>query len=279
MSGFGGFAAPHGSRFHRYLGRGELLEAALVEHGERLVVAKRICRGRETEPAAAEALVREARALSLVSLAGLPELVGVGTDEHGPFALETEVAGLSLSQLKEVWSGSIPPLLALHLASRAVRLVRALHAASAADGSALELVHGDLSPAHLLVAPHGELGLIDFGSSRSAQHLGPEGALGTPPYVAPELARGEASPSQATDRYALAVLIAEELLGAHLLTTPPGPSTLLSIGEHGHELAALDAAPLAPSLRDALRAQLAFAPEDRPRDLSELFAALESLGA
>jgi serine/threonine-protein kinase len=279
MSGFGVFAAPHGARLHRYLGRGELLEAALVEHGERLVVAKRICRGRETEPAAAEALVREARALSLVSLAGLPELVAVGTDEHGPFVLETEVEGLPLSQLKEAWSGSVPPLLALHLASRAVRLLGALHAASAADGSPLDFVHGDLAPAHLLVAPHGELGLIDFGSSRSAQHLGPSGARGTLPYVAPELARGETSPSQATDRYALAVLIVELLLGARLLATPPGPSMLLSIGERGHELAALDAAWLAPPLRGALRAQLAFAPRERPRDLSDLLAALESLGA
>jgi eukaryotic-like serine/threonine-protein kinase len=274
MSGFGGFAAPEGSRLLRYLGRGELLEAALVEHGERVWVAKRVCRGRETEPAAAEALVREARALSLLVLRGLPELIAVGTDEHGPFLLETEVPGLSLSQLGEAWSGSIPPLLARHLAGRAVRLVCALHESPGVDGTRLEFVHGDLAPAHLLVAPHGELGLIDFGSSRSAQHTGPEGARGTLPYVAPELARGEALPSQATDRYALAVLVAELLLGVRLLTTPPGPSALLTIGERGHALAQLDTAELEPSLRTALQAQLTFAPSERPRDLSNLLSAL-----
>jgi eukaryotic-like serine/threonine-protein kinase len=278
MSGFGGFAAPQGSRLHRYLGRGELLEAALVEHGDRLLVAKRSCRGREHEPAAAEALVREARALALVALPGLPELVAVGTDEHGSFLLETEVAGLSLAQLGEAWCGQVPALLNRHLAVRATRLVSALHAARSLDGSSLEFVHGDLAPTHLLVAPHGELGLIDFGSSRSAQHLGPKGARGTLPYVAPELARGEVEPSQATDRYALAVLVAELLLGARLLPMPPGPSMLLSIGERGHPVAALDTAELDSPLEDALRAQLSFDPADRPHDLGGLLIALDSLG-
>ncbi len=278
MSGFGDFAAPEGARLRRYLGRGELLEAALVERGDALVVAKRVCRGREAEPEAAEALVREARALSLVALPGLPRLVGVGSDEHGPYLLQTEVPGLSLSQLGEAWSGPLPPYLARHLAARAARLVSALHAAPAVDGSPLELVHGDLGPVHLLVAPHGELGLIDFGSSSSLQHRGPASARGTLPYVAPELARGEAPPSQATDRYALSVLIAELLLGARLLSVPPGPSTLLTIAEHGHGLSAFDGAGLAPSLTEALRAQLCFAPSARPPDLSGLLAALEARG-
>ncbi len=75
----------------------------------------------------------------------------------------------------------------------------------------VHFVHGDLKPSNLLIAGE-QAKLTDFGLMRTTWRPGADRPAGTPPYMAPELWRGEGL-SEKTDVYALGVLLWEVLGG------------------------------------------------------------------
>lgn len=241
----------------RSLGVGASFEVALGRRAGAPVVVKR---ARPGAPAVdPSALARERNALRGLAGRRAPALIDAGEDAAGAFVVEAFVDGPPLR------AAPASPALALDV----VRGLRALHEAQAADGGGLALVHGDVHPHNLLVGAAGEVIWIDFGSAGLLRV--PAIGRGTLPFCAPELCRGDA-PSQATDRYAAALVVAELLLGAALRLPPPSPAALVAIGEAGHELGPLRGLP-AP-LASALAAALAFEPAARPPDLAALEAAL-----
>lgn len=110
--------------------------------------------------------------------------LGAWLDAHGPMAFER-----CLSVLRQVGSA-----------------VDYLHRKG--------IVHGDIKPANLLidVGANDFVKLLDFGIASSAGVQERRGVLGTPEYMAPEQARGEAWGS-ACDVYALAALSLQLLTG------------------------------------------------------------------
>ncbi len=76
------------------------------------------------------------------------------------------------------------------------------------------VIHRDLKPDNVLLAHDGRIVLTDFGIASVARRGETPGSLrGTPRYMAPEQARGEAA-SPATDIYALGVMLHEMITGA-----------------------------------------------------------------
>ncbi|MDX1565660.1 MAG: protein kinase, partial [Phycisphaeraceae bacterium] len=102
---------------------------------------------------------------------------------------------------------------------RALRLVmdvaRGLEAASRVG-----LLHMDVKPGNILITDDGKPKLIDFGEARHGDDsAGKNTVVGTPYYIAPEVARGRAPDVQA-DIYSLGATL------YHLLTgSPPFPGT------------------------------------------------------
>lgn len=267
--------APDGTEMLGPLGTGSACEVARVRRGDEELACKRLLPQHRSSPAARMAMVREARALEIAHHPALPALREVGSDAEGPFLLETLVEGASIRDVKEHWAGRVPRNLALHAANQAALALSALHALVDAKGP-IELVHGDLSPDNLRLGARGEIRLLDLGNARF-RGFGPEletGAREAAPYVAPEVARGEATSSQRTDVYALAATI------TWLLLDGPSPLTdvvddaalLLAIGERGLDPARLS--PLPSALRAALGDLLAFDPAARAVDLGPLLRAL-----
>lgn len=276
-----GFLAPAGTTVEEVVGRGSVFEVAVVVSSGRRLIAKRPRPELRDNAEAASAIGREAAVLNHVHDRRVPTVEAAGVDEAGPFLLETLVEGPSFRSLSEAAS-PLPFAARAGLALRAVVLFRDLHALSDAGGP-LGFAHGDPSPDHLVLASVDDLdvvevGLLDFGSAtlRGMPQVA-AGARGTLPYVAPELCRGETTPSASTDRYALAVILGHFLTGKRLCKATEEAAMLLEIGDRGHDHSALDGLP-AP-VQKALAAHLAFRSTDRPDDLDELARSLEATAA
>ena len=79
------------------------------------------------------------------------------------------------------------------------------------------VIHRDIKPANILVNDLGAVKLLDFGVAHSdagrAVLTGPQVILGTPKYMAPELAQGADRTSRTSDIYAFGVMAYEILTG------------------------------------------------------------------
>jgi eukaryotic-like serine/threonine-protein kinase len=77
------------------------------------------------------------------------------------------------------------------------------------------IVHRDLKPENVMLDERGEVFVMDFGLARRSEDLAASGtgkAVGTPPYMAPEQARGEGIDARA-DLFALGLVVREMLTG------------------------------------------------------------------
>ncbi|MBX3470193.1 MAG: protein kinase [Planctomycetes bacterium] len=251
-------------------------------------------------------------------------LSGFGPDDRARFAREADAgAGLRhehIVAVREVALGADPPHLALEwvegetLRARLRREGRLTPAEAArvvgAVARALEhahargVVHRDVKPENVLLGADGRVLLADFGLARL---LGRETRLtrtgdlvGTPAYLAPEQASGEASRiGPPTDVWALGVLLFEALTGAPPFTAPSLVNLLSAILEQqppppsarapgvtaaldGLCLSCLDKDPArrgaAADVAAALAARLAEPPPRRSRSALVAIAALAAGG-
>ncbi|MEJ7743522.1 MAG: serine/threonine-protein kinase [Nocardioidaceae bacterium] len=145
---------------------------------------------------------------------------------HTTYLVMELVAGAPLSELL---TAPMAPASAAHLISQVADGLSVAHEAG--------IVHRDVKPANFIVTPAGRVKVTDFGIARArgAASVTDTGTImGTPHYVAPEVAEGrEATP--ASDIYSLGVVLYECLAGsrpftgdtpialvmAHLRDTPP----------------------------------------------------------
>ena len=153
--------------------------------------------------------------------------------------------------------------------------------ASALDyAHARDVVHRDVKPSNVLVARDGTVIVSDFGLARMLEGTLPRltqtGALvGTPEYMAPEQAAGE-SAGPAADRYALAVVAYEMLVGAVPFSADTPLATLLA---HLHKPLPLPRErnpQLPPAVEEVLLRGLAKEPKDRYGTAADLVRAIET---
>src|SRR5438132_1318450 len=157
-------------------------------HLHRPVALKIMRPGPDFDAVGKERFLREARAAAAVKHDHIVTIYQVGEERGVPFIALEYLQGLSLDK----WLDKTPrPSVAQVL--RVGREVAAGLAAAHARG----LVHRDVKPANIwLEAPTGRVKLLDFGLAHSRTddvrltHTG--AVLGTPSYMAPEQARGEA---------------------------------------------------------------------------------------
>jgi hypothetical protein len=136
--------------------------------------------------------------------------IDVGEIDEVPYVASELILGkdAELIALRSNDAGArIPVEVVLKVLSDALRGLAYAHEAKESDGRPLHLVHRDIAPGNILVGYDGKARIADFGIARSmlTEHLAltKDGVvLGTPKYLAPEMARGEVA-TQATDLYGL----------------------------------------------------------------------------
>ena len=207
------------------------------------------------------------RALGAAGVAGVPRLLAGWS---GGFALEH----LAMPTLREhQGEARRDRKLRDALARRAFRRLGEVHAAVDRGGTPLDVVHGDVSPDNVLVAPDGsEAILADFGLARWRDGAPLEGGAfrGTLLYVAPEVARGDPFDARADD-FALAASLLHVATGIALRGESGSPAvTLVEAGtrplDASHPWRALAPSLFDSAIAEALLACLAFDPRDRPRE-------------
>ena len=225
------------------LGRYELFEAvarggmASVHLGRllgddgfvRVVAIKRLHPQFASDPEFVSMLRDEAR---LASRIRHPNVVAV-TDivsESGELSLVMDyVPGESLSRLMR--SARVPPAIASSLMLGVLAGLHAAHEARDEAGSALDLVHRDVSPHNVLVGTDGLAHVIDFGiaKARGRSTMTREGDLkGKLAYMAPEqIRRGPVT--RAADIYAAAVTLWELLAGRRLFDADNEASLVVQV--------------------------------------------------
>ncbi len=169
--------------------------------------------------------LQEARLVANLDHPSILPLYDFGEESGTPYLVLPYLPGGSLAGRM----GSVPQPLPL-VAAWMIQLSGALDAAHARG-----VLHRDIKPGNVLVTKDGRLMLGDFGIARLAEattRLTVTGmVVGTPLYMAPELARG-ADASPASDRYALAVMVYEMIAGL-----PPflGSNPLSVLHQQVHE--------------------------------------------
>ncbi len=220
-----------------------------------------------------ETEARHAASLHHSGIAGIfdyaaePESLGAGA---APYLVMELVEGAPLSTLLSQAKSdgrSLDPDVVRDLMAQAADALAVAHRAG--------IVHRDVKPANLMVTPDGRVKVTDFGIARAADaaQITRTGAvMGTPQYLSPEQARGNAA-TPASDVYSLGVVTFECLTGRRPFEAEtPVATALAHLQQPVPDLPASVPADLAAVVRRALTKE----PADRFTDGHAFAAALRN---
>ena len=178
---------------------------------------------------AREMLGKEGMILSRVSHPNVVSLRSIEITSRGPVLVTEFVRATVLSRLMR---SRPPPQVAAGIAVQILHGLGALHDATSASGSTLEVVHGDISPQNILLGVHGRVVIVDLaGAQCSCAMLSGGVVWGRATYLAPEQLLGR-QVDRGADIYSTGAILWELLTGLPLFSnrdavrrSPAPPST------------------------------------------------------
>jgi serine/threonine-protein kinase len=176
---------------------------------------------------------REARAAATLRDPRIVAVHDTGSHDGCPFIVMERVSGRTLAEILRA-EGPLDPGRAAAIAEGAAAALAAAHAQG--------IVHRDVKPSNIMVTEEDEVKILDFGIARALRWTpltDTPGTQGTPEYLSPEQARGEAVDGR-SDVYSLGVVLYEMLAGRppftgenaigvaykHVEESPPPPEAL-----------------------------------------------------
>lgn len=204
----------------RLLGRGAQASVWLA-HDPRLqreVAVKLMTPGADS--AAVSEWMHEAHAVSRLTHPNIVPVFEADDDGRGaPYLVFEYVEGGTLLDVVRR-EGMLQP-------RRAVELMTGVLAALA-EAHAQGIVHRDLKPSNVLIGKDGRARVMDFGIAARVSGGADGRIVGTPGYLSPEAARGEA-PSPRMDVFSAGVMLAELIAGQRLLLEKDPMQALLRV--------------------------------------------------
>ena len=252
---------------------GEVYRATDTKLG-RDVAVKLIAPGLASDEARMASFAREARTLASLNHPNIAAIYGV---EDQALVMEL-VEGPTLAE--RITRGPIPLDEALAIARQIAEGLSAAHDKG--------IVHRDLKPGNIKITSDGTVKLLDFGLAKAAAvaavvqdetatvalSMSSAGMIvGTPGYMAPEQARGQAVDRRA-DIWAFGVVLYEMLTGQTLFTGETTTDIMAAVVREEPDLTRVPA-PVRPMLRRCLAKD----PKRRLRDIGDAMLLLEPGGA
>ncbi len=161
---------------------------------ERKVALKRLLPELAEDPRSAAGLLDEARITARLQHPNIAQVYEVGLEAGQHFIAMEFIEGAALRSIMagQHASGLATPLpVALAVAQGLLGALEHAHQLKDADGTLLNVVHRDVTPANVLVSSRGEAKLLDFGLVMASTRLFRTQtgvARGTVPYMSPEQA-------------------------------------------------------------------------------------------
>ena len=227
--------------------------------------------------------LREAKVQGRLDHPAVPPVHDLGIDRHGePYFVMKRLAGTTLAEVLEQRSSAATVGAKWPRRQLLARLVDVCLAIDFAHAKGI--VHRDLKPANIMLGDYGETYVLDWGLARIVDEaqdaLPPASAdvaagqtvagalLGTPGYMAPEQARGEAVDTRA-DVYALGCILYEIVTGVQPL--PRGLAAIEATLEAAEHRPSKRVADVPPELDDLCARATAQQRERRPttRELAD----------
>lgn len=182
----------------------------------RLVAIKTLTVSGENGAARVQRLLHEARTASALSHPNIVPVYEVGLQGELPYVVFEYVEGRTLSQLLKA-DGAMP------MARAVVTMSQILAGIAHAHGKGL--MHGDITPANILLQASGVPRITDFGISRDRFTSPAQAPTGTLRYMAPEHFAGGV-PDLRADVFALGLIFWEMLVGEPAIGGSDSVSTI-----------------------------------------------------
>jgi len=244
---------------------------------KRKVAIKILSEKHRESPELRARFIREGRAVAAIQHPNVVQVFTTGVYDERPFIAMELLDGTDLGTLVED-NGPLPSLVAARMMLDAAR---GLQAAAKAG-----LIHRDVKPSNLVQLTDGRVKVTDFGLAKPVDP-GTEPALtalgvvvGTPDYIAPEQARGDAI-DERVDIYALGGTLYYLLIGTPPFRTgKPAEDKYLKVVARHLRQPPPDARVARPEvdedLSEIVRAMMAKKPTERP-DYTALIAKFEAV--
>ena len=220
----------------------------------RLVAVKTIRVELAEEPGFRARFAHEVAAARRVSGVFTAAVIEANAEADLPWVATAYVPAPSLSTLVRK-CGPLPVPAVRWLAAGCAEALQSIHGVG--------LLHRDVKPSNVLVAPEGPL-VIDFGVARAAERVQltvTRGAAGTPAYMAPEQARDARQASPASDVFSLGATLVFAATGHPPYRGETVMDILVRLATEPPDLTGLPA-----ELTGLIEACLERVPRDRPSD-------------
>jgi serine/threonine protein kinase len=199
---------------------------------QRDVVIKRLRADRGEDADFVGMLADEARILGSLHHQNIVSALDFGEQDGSFFLVLEYVAGPSLARLLRSGERKIPAAIVAYVGREICRALDYMHRFEDADGTALQLIHRDVTPSNVIVTPTGTVKLLDFGIAKfaTATQLTASGMVkGKSAYLAPEQLEAGRPIDGRVDLFALGVVLHELLTQERLFADATDLGTMKRI--------------------------------------------------
>jgi len=189
---------------------------------QKIVAIKSLLPMLSMDPTFERMFMSEAELASKIRHPNCCEILDLGEQDDSLYIVMEWINGDPLFVLRreaKKHHGGVPVPIAARIASAVAAGLHAAHELKGDDGQPLGLVHRDVSPQNIMVTPHGEVKILDFGVAKAtqaadAEHTRAGQIKGKVPFMAPEQALGRPV-DRRTDVFSLGIVLFQLVTSKH----------------------------------------------------------------